>query len=498
MNLNNILNQIKVPFKIYSNINYENIIFENIEIDSRKVNNSSIFFGLIGTKNDGANFLQDVANKGCKLAVIDINSKFNFHNFLNSNPQNIIIVGNCYEILIEFLKIKYSNLPENIYAITGTNGKTSCAEFVRQMLDFLNIKSASIGTIGVNSSQKINTNFEESFLTTPDIVGLYKNLSILKNNGINDVAIEVSSIGLEQNRIGGLHIKVGAFTNFTQDHLDYHKTMKNYFDCKMLLFNKIVNNGYAILNADIKEYQEIYKICNNLDLNILNYGKQANAFKITKIHENNVEFMYKSKIYNFENVLKGDFQIYNTLCALACIVAVHQPDEHHMTKLVSNFYKLKSAQGRMQKVCNFRGAEIFIDFAHSPDAIENILKLSKNLAKNRIIILFGCGGDRDATKRPIMGKIASNYADLIVISDDNPRTEDPALIRQQILNECDLKKTLEIADRKNAIEKTIEILQDGDVLIIAGKGHENYQIIGTKKFDFNEEQIIIDVVNKLS
>ena len=500
MNLHQILKKIPHNYQVFGNVSsLDSVEFEDISIDSRKINKTTIFFGLIGQKNDGANFLPDVVNLGSKVAVISQKSTFDFQNFLKKNPQNIIIVGDVFEILIEFLQNFYQPLPKNIYAITGTNGKTSTAEFTRQILQFLNKKSASIGTIGIICDEEIKNNFEASNLTTPDIISLYKNLAILKKFAIDDVAIEVSSIGLDQRRMAGLEIEVGAFTNFTQDHLDYHQNMQNYFECKMILFEKIVQkNGCAVINSDIKEFTKIKNICQKNQLQIIDYGFEAQALKLIKIENQKVDFLYNNQQFSFITNINGDFQIYNILCALGNILAKSNLKNEEIAKLIKNFDNLQCASGRMQKVCEHLGAKIFIDFAHSPDAIENVLKLAKNISKNRVIILFGCGGDRDAKKRPIMGEIASKKADLVIITDDNPRTENPALIRQEILQKCDASKTLEIGDRKIAIAKAIEILQNGDVLIIAGKGHENYQIIGSQKFEFNESEIIKNVIKKFS
>ena len=500
MNLYQILKKISCNYQFFGNVqSLEHAEFDDISIDSRKINKNTIFFGLVGQKNDGANFLPDVANLGSKLAVISKKSNFDFQNFLKKYPQNIVIIGDVFEILTDFLKIFYQPLPRNIYAITGTNGKTSTAEFTRQILNFFHKKSASIGTIGINCDEEIKHNFEVSNLTTPDIISLYKNLAILKKLAIDDVAIEVSSIGLDQRRMAGLEIEVGAFTNFTQDHLDYHQNMQNYFDCKMILFEKILSkNGCAVINSDIKEFAEIKKICQKNQLKIIDYGFEAQVLKLIKIENQKVDFLYNDQQFSFTTNINGDFQIFNILCALGNILAKYNLSNQEIAKLIKNFDNLQGASGRMQKVCEHLGAKIFIDFAHSPDAIENVLKLAKKIAKNRVIILFGCGGDRDAKKRPIMGEIACKNADLVIVSDDNPRNENPALIRQEILQKCDASKTLEIADRKIAIAKAIEILQNGDVLIIAGKGHENYQIIGSQKFEFNESQIIKNAIKKIS
>lgn len=503
MNLRQILKQIKHKFSIIGDHQIiDNIHCNDIVIDSRQIKENSIFFGVIGTKLDGAYFLPDIVKLGCRVAFISANSAFDSQNFVKENPNFIVIIGDIDNLLIAVLNIFYPNLPQNIYAVTGTNGKTSVAEFTRQILQILNIKSASIGTLGIKTTD--NLNLGESGLTTPDIVSLYKNLAILKQNNIDDIALEVSSIGLHQNRTGAIKIKCGAFTNFTQDHLDYHKNMENYFACKMILFEKIITqNGYAVLNADIKEFATLKQICQKNNLTIFDYGFNAEIFKIKNISRDEnlnyqIKFIYNHQEFNFTTQINGDFQIYNILCALAMVVSNHHLNLQQIDQLVKKFDKLHCASGRMQKVGEYRGAKIFIDFAHTPDALENVLKLARNIATNRVIILFGCGGDRDSKKRPLMGEIASKLADVVIITDDNPRTENPELIRQQIITKSLTEKTIEIADRKIAIDKTIRILQDGDVLIIAGKGHENYQIIGAQKIEFNEAQIVTNAIQQIS
>jgi len=503
MILRHILNQISLPYALIGDATIiDNINCTNITLDSRQTDADSIFCAIIGTKQDGANFLPEVVKCGCRVAFVDKYSDFDTTSFIKNHPNFIIIKGDVYNLLVAVLNIIYPDLPDNIYGVTGTNGKTSVAEFTRQILQLLAIKSASIGTLGIMTQDDVKLG--ESGLTTPDIVSLYKNLAILKSHQINDVAIEVSSIGLHQKRIGDLKINCGAFTNFTQDHLDYHHDMANYFACKMLLFEKVViQNGYAIINADIPEFPAITQICKQRNLQIIDYGTNANNFKIIKISHlanlsSHIIFSYNQQQFEFTTYISGDFQIYNILCALAMVVSNHHLNLQQIDQLVKKFDKLHCASGRMQKVGEYRGAKIFIDFAHTPDALENVLKLARNIATNRVIILFGCGGDRDAQKRQLMGAIACQNADLVIVTDDNPRTENPASIRQQILERCISAKTLEIGDRKIAIDKTIRILQDGDVLIIAGKGHENYQIIGSQKFEFNEAQIVQNVIQQLS
>ncbi len=502
MNLAQIILNLSNYNLVHNSQNLDQIQIYDIIIESKKAKANSIFFGIIGLKIDGANFVREVASLGTKVAVIDKNSQFDYKKFLKENPNFIFIIGDAKIILKEVLKVFYHDLPENIYAITGTNGKTSTAEFTRQILEFSGKKSASIGTLGINCDFEIKNKLSDFSLTTPDIATLYKNLAILRENGVNDVAIEVSSIGLDQGRVGALNIEVGAFTNFTQDHLDYHQNMENYFACKMILFTKILpqskNNAVAVLNADIQEFSKIKKLCEQNKIEIIDYGFKGEKLKLIAKEEQKIEFEYSGNIFSFNHHIFGDFQVHNILCALGIFLSKNKLSPQELSILLKKFDKLSPAFGRMQFVEGFNNAKIFIDFAHSPDAIENVLLTARKITKNRLIILFGCGGNRDDKKRPIMGEIASELADSVIITDDNPRLEKAEIIRSQIILGCKKNNFLEIANRENAIKFAIENLQAGDVLIIAGKGHENYQIIGTEKFEFNEVKIIKNVIKKIS
>lgn len=460
---------------------------ENIAIDSRLVKKGDIFFALLGKTQDGSEFISDAINKGAVAVVTSQDHEISGAVFIKTSD--------VFLLLVDCLKEFYSPLPANIYAITGTNGKTSAAEFTRQILQFLGKKSASIGTLGTRCDADIEAQLQSSSLTTPDIISLYKNLCILKKNGVDDVVLEVSSIGLEQGRIAGLKIDVGAFTNFTQDHLDYHKSMAEYFRCKMILFSKSLPSGsVAVLNSDIPEFEDVRKTCEKKNHRIIDYGFKAKKLRLQKIEPHDlgqkVFFEFVGQNFEFELATSGDFQAFNALCALGNILAKNQISTKLLKEILQKFSKLQPAAGRMQCAAILKNkAQVFIDFAHSPDALTNVLKLARHLGK-RVVVLFGCGGDRDATKRPIMGEIACRLADLVIVTDDNPRSENPATIRSEILAACDMKKTIEIDDRKLAIEKAIALLEPCDILILAGKGHEKYQIIGEKKFEFDEEKIV--------
>ncbi len=491
MKLSEILSHTKINFQISSDI--DNIEFSDIALDSRLVKKGSIFFALEGKSQDGSKFIDDAIRNGAVAVVSNLKSDL---------EVPLILCDEVFLLLVAFLKKFYYPLPANVYAVTGTNGKTSTAEFTRQILEFLGKKSASIGTLGVITSDKEFENNIGSSLTTPDIVSLYKNLYNLKKVGINDVALEVSSIGLEQGRAAGIELIAGAFTNFTQDHLDYHKSMQNYFDCKMILFERSLSDaGYAVLNSDIPEFTKIKKICENRKIKIIEYGFKACNLRIYKIEQNELEqeitFEFQQEKYHFNLAVSGDFQAFNALCALGNILAKYHLSNEELKTLLKKFPNLHPAAGRMQRVATLKNkAQIFIDFAHSPDALENVLKLARKISKARVLVLFGCGGNRDAKKRPLMGEIACNLADLVIVSDDNPRNEDAALVRKEILVACDMKKTIEISNRKIAIEKTVSMLEPYDILILAGKGHEKYQIIGDQKFEFDEEKIVKNAISQ--
>jgi murE/murF fusion protein len=479
-----------------------NLTISSIEIDSRLVKDGSVFFAIFGNNLNGAKFIDYAFKNGAIAVICDIN--YDLSLLENARNPAIIRVQNVYQFLIDNLQKFYSCLPKNILAVTGTNGKTSVAFFIQQMQEFFGKKSASIGTIGIKISQSQHKKddyyaLKTADLTTPDIVSLYQNLTILKQNGVDDVVIEASSIGLKQQRLAGLRIGLGAFTNFSQDHLDYHHTMQKYFACKMLLFEEVLSkDGIAILNADIIEFEKIKKIALKKSLKVFSYSAKNKLLHyfgdknyVIDFVNNNTKFkIFSSKI---------DFCDANIFCALLAMIAYYQLSQTQIELLINNLDKLKSAQGRMQQIATLKNnSQIFIDYAHTPDALENVIRAARKMPHNRLCVLFGCGGDRDKSKRSKMGKIASDLADFVIVSDDNPRTECNEQIRKQILISCDLLKTVEIADRKNAINQAILMLKDNDILIIAGKGHEQYQIIGDKKFEFNEEKIVNDAINTKS
>lgn len=502
MKLSTLLASLKNPFQILGKSDFfEEIDVEDLAIDSRLVVKNSAFFAFAGSKTDGMNFVFDAANRGASAIFLSFAANFAAEEFSKKFPKIAVFVGDNFAILTEILEIFYQPKPARIYAITGTNGKTSVAEYTRQILQILGKNSASIGTLGINCHSEIAPQLINSSLTTPDIISLHKNLNLLKQNAVDDVAIEVSSIGLHQNRIAGIKIKVASFTNFTQDHLDYHGDMASYFAAKMLLFERALEVGsVAVLNSDIPEFLQIKKICKQRMLKIIDYGRLATNLCLISFESGKLKFDFEGEIFEFEMTIEGEFQAYNMLCAIGNVIAGTGLAKSELREILPNLSKISAAKGRLQKIGEItNGAKIFVDFAHSPDAIANVLKAARKISKARVLILLGCGGDRDAKKRPIMGKIASELADLVIITDDNPRKESPAQIRQEILAGISkefMHKIIEISDRKTAILEGIKMLQTNDLLILAGKGHEKYQIIGLEKFPFDEEKIVADAIKQ--
>lgn len=476
-----------------------------IENDSRLVKDDTLFVALIGTKGNGDEFLADAHQRGVTVAIHDqtmqVSAQLQSEMTLLASKAPRTLLG---RMLQNFYAGK---LPKYLVGITGTSGKTSSVEFVRQLLSVLGKKSASLGTFGLMCSKTVGMVDGELIegvglgapLTTADICDVYRFLSYAKQNrDIDYVAMETASHGLDQERVAGLQFAAGVFTNLSSEHLDYHKTMEAYLEAKLLLFRKyLAADGTAVINADVPEYEKVAAAAKERNLKILDFGKQANSLRILGETETDLgqelKFSYNGQEYNTHLGVLGDFQSYNVLDAVASVLSLGFKIED----IVKAMPRLKAARGRLDLAgVHPNGAKIYIDFAHKPDALEKVLKAMRPFCKNRLIILFGCGGDRDKTKRPMMGKIANDLADVAIISDDNPRTEDPAQIRKEILAGC--PKGIERGGLKEAIEQTIQELQPGDVLIIAGKGHEDYQILGTTKIHFDEFEVVTDALKKLA
>lgn len=473
----------------------ENLEFPDVEIagitaDSSKVKEGFIFFALKGEKTDGAKFIPQAVENGAVAVVREEGS--------GMGEVGTIYVKSPRFALAKMAAAFYGKQPANIVAVTGTDGKTSTADFFRQFMFLAGERSASVGTIGVISGE--GKNIYEGTLTTPDSVALHKMLSELKDGGIDYLAMEASSHGLSQYRLDGVDLQAAAFTNIARDHMDYHKTEEAYFAAKSRLFSELLPEGKtAVLNADDKRFAQLLEICKGRKHKIISFGRSGTEFTINSIvpnqHGQKVALTLLGKKYELEVPLVGEFQVMNILAALGLVVGAGGDLE----TALGNIAKLKGVSGRLEHVAvTTNGAAVFIDYAHTPLALENILKTLRPHTHNNLHVVFGCGGDRDTGKRPLMGEIASRFADSVIVTDDNPRSEEPSMIRSAILANISKEKLCkEVADRKEAIYLAIKQLKAGDVLVIAGKGHEKTQIIGDKKLPFDDAEVARAAVRDL-
>ena len=461
-------------------LKYRNHYFSDICFNSVDCKKDNIFFAIKGIKVNGNKFINHAIQNGAKTIIS--NQKF------EGIKKNILFIrsSNVRKSLAEFAYAIYKHKPKNIIAVTGTNGKSSVADFYFQILNLNKKKVASIGTLGIKTQNYI----KKVSNTTIDPITLSIILNKLKKEKINDVILEASSHGLKQNRLDGLKFKTGIFTNLSHDHLDYHKTFNDYFKSKLYLFKKLLKkNANIITDIEIPQYKKIQEIAlkkkfiietilnNNSNLEIVSHEYQDEK-QVVKIR-------YNKDIHKFETRLIGKVQIKNILMA---IIAASK-SSLSFKKIISTIDNLKSVSGRLEQIGNIKNnSKVILDYAHTPDALEASLKSLKEQFKNRkISIVFGCGGDRDKTKRPMMGKIANQYCDRVYLTDDNPRHENPKTIRNSIKKNINKSKIYEISNRADAINKAIFDLKTGDILIVAGKGHEKIQEYKNVKKLFSDQ-----------
>ncbi len=447
--------------------------------DSRDVAAGFIFAALPGTKVDGTAFLETAKAKGAIAAIVPANTPavHGLHLIHTENPRRLLALAAA-----RF----YDDQPDTIVAVTGTNGKTSVSVFVRQIWAAMGFRAASLGTIGIIGPDGA----VELKHTTPDPVKLQEAVAALADQRIEHLAVEASSHGLAQHRLDGLHISAAAFTNFTRDHLDYHKTLEDYFDAKMMLFENLLCPGSpAVINADMPEAAEIIRRCKLRGLVPYTVGENGESISIIKAvqTENGQLLTLRMADGTFEVPLPlvGDFQASNAIVAAGLVLATGGEASQVRHALAS----LKGATGRLELVgSKANGARVFVDYAHTPDAIETALKALRPSTPGKLHVVFGCGGDRDKGKRPLMAKAAAHNADLVYITDDNPRTEDAATIRCEAL--AGAPQAVEIGNRSEAIATAVAKLGSGDVLLVAGKGHEPGQTIGTTVHPFSDHDAV--------
>ena len=472
--------------EVFKNINknYKKIQFRNVRFNSKDCKLNDIFFAIKGNNSEGKHYIKDAIKNGARIIV----SNLNFSGF--SNKKILYIHDkNPRKLLSDVSSKIYKLKPKNIIAITGTNGKTSVANFYQQILNFNNKKVASIGTLGVLSKKiRIKTNN-----TSIDPISIHRILQKIKKLKIDNVILEASSHGLKQYRLNNIKFKTALFTNLSRDHLDYHKTMKNYLNSKLYLFDKLLNpKGNIIFDEKIKQTGKLNIISKKRNLKKYTFGNSKSFIKIVnikKINEHNkVDFVMNKKNYSFKTSLIGRIQIKNLMFA---IIAAYLSNLK-INKIVRSIHKIKPIEGRFEKIGYLKNnASVILDYAHTPNALETaILNLKEEFPLSKISLVFGCGGNRDKDKRSIMGSIAKKYCANIYLTDDNPRSENPKLIRDQIKKGLHNKKIYEIPSRSKAIIYAINRLSSGDVLIVAGKGHENYQAYKKIKFFSDKLEIL--------
>jgi len=475
--------------KIIKNLplNIQNIKIEGLSLDSRQIKKNYLFFAVKGTEFNGEKYIKDAILKGAKVVICSKKCK------IKTNKIEIIKVKNVSNLINEACKKFYVKKPKNIIAITGTNGKSSVAEFYHQILSMQKIPVASIGTLGIKTKNKI----KKTILTTLDIVSLHRELSEIKKQGINHVVLEASSHGLSQGRLSGLNFKTAIFTNFSQDHLDYHKNMKNYLQAKLVLFSKLLKKKQNIITDNqIKEFKKLKAIAKNRNMNLVTIGTKNSTIEINSLKTTNkfqqLSFKYNKKNYTIGVPLVGLFQIKNLLMSILAA----KLSGLKISNILKNIKKIKEVNGRLQLIKIIPNeTKIFIDYAHTPDALETSLKTLKEHYGSKPDVVFGCGGERDKKKRSIMARVSEKHAKNIYITDDNPRNENPKLIRQMIISGFKNKeKVHNIPLRSQAIAAAIVNAKPKSIVLITGKGHETVQIYKNKILNLSDKKII----NKIS
>ncbi|MDC1258191.1 UDP-N-acetylmuramoyl-L-alanyl-D-glutamate--2,6-diaminopimelate ligase, partial [Pelagibacteraceae bacterium] len=468
-------------------LNYKNQYFSGLCFDSSKCKKDNIFFSIKGTKINGNKFINHAILKGAKIIIS--NRKF------EGIKKNILFIksSNVRKSLSEFAYKIYKNKPKNMTAVTGTNGKSSVADFYFQILKLNKKRVASIGTLGVKTQKYIR----KVSNTTSDPITLSILLNKLKKEGINDIILEASSHGLKQNRLDGLEFKTGIFTNLSHDHLDYHKTFDDYLKSKLYLFKKLLKkNANIITDIEIPQYKKIKKIASKNKFNIQTISNNRSNFEVIshKFQDEKqiIQIKFDKNIYKFETKLIGKIQIKNILMAMIAATK----SSLSFKKIINTIQYLKPVSGRLEQIGSVKNnSKVILDYAHTPDALEaSLSSLREQFKDKKISIVFGCGGDRDKSKRPMMGKIANKYCDRIYLTDDNPRYENPKTIRNSIRRNINKSKIYEISNRANAINKAIFDLKTGDVLIVAGKGHEKIQEYKKSKKLFSDKQQILKTI----
>lgn len=457
----------------------ESIEITAVTADSRQVVPGSIFAALAGSRADGTQFIPDAVQRGAAAILAAADAK------LPDTELPVIRTVDPRRTLALIAAKLHPGQPDVAVAVTGTNGKTSVAEFTRQLFAALGRRAASLGTIGLVKPD----GSRYGALTTPDPVSLHRMLAGLAAEGVTHLAFEASSHGLDQRRLDGVRLTAAAFTNLGRDHLDYHPTVEDYFAAKLRLFTELLEPGRpAVIDADDPRSAEIAKAARDRGQIVFTTGWNGEVLRLEQLEPagfgQRIRVRHDQAIYDVHLPLLGAYQASNALVAAGLAIAAGEDP----AAAIGGLERLTGVNGRLDVVDQTEHGLVVIDYAHKPDALEAALKALRPFANGRLICVFGCGGDRDRGKRPIMGRIAVTNADCAIVTDDNPRSENAAAIRAEILAGAD--GAIEIGDRGAAIQAAIDMMRPGDVVLVAGKGHETGQIIGDKTIPFSDHEAV--------
>jgi UDP-N-acetylmuramoyl-L-alanyl-D-glutamate--2,6-diaminopimelate ligase len=460
----------------------EAVVVTGLAVDSRAVRPGDLFFALAGSKTDGAGFIDSAIASGAVAIAGD-------HPPQRACRVPFVATPNPRRALALAAAKFYPRQPATIVAVTGTSGKTSVTAFTRQIWQRLGHASASIGTIGLVSEKRTIY----GSLTTPDPIALHRQLDEIAAEGVTHLAFEASSHGLDQYRLDGVRVRAGGFTNLTRDHMDYHPDVAHYLAAKLRLFRDLVAaDGAAVISADHDCSQAVIDAARGKNLRIVAVGSKGDGsgegIRLVGADidgfAQKLELEHRGRRHAVRLPLVGEFQIENALVAAGLAIGTGSEPQAVFVELEL----LEGAKGRLEQVAERNGAPIFVDYAHKPDALAKALQALRPYAKRKLVVVFGAGGDRDTGKRPLMGAIAAENADSVIVTDDNPRSENPELIRSAILSAA--KGAREIGDRAEAIRTAIAGLEPGDALLIAGKGHETGQIVGDRTLPFSDHDAV--------
>ncbi|MBL4616106.1 MAG: UDP-N-acetylmuramoyl-L-alanyl-D-glutamate--2,6-diaminopimelate ligase [Robiginitomaculum sp.] len=455
-----------------------------LALDSRKVQSGFLFAALAGTQVHGREFIQMAIANGAVAILSD--------QMIMGCQIPVLVATDPARKLAQMASIIYPGSPQNIIAVTGTNGKSSTVEFLRQIWQNTGRRAACIGTLGVTTDAGVIP----LGYTTPDCIALHQNLSELAKQDVTDCAIEASSHGLDQRRMDAVVLSAAGFSNLTQDHFDYHNDFADYFSAKQRLFLELLPDNFPVaINVDDQYGAKLADICQQKGLMVWRVGWSGVEVKLLEIqpmtHGQKLHLRVMGDEHTIILPLVGEFQASNALLALALSIQTGTA----IVQALSALEKLIGVRGRLELAGMSRSqVPVLVDFAHSPDGLKKLLQSVRPHTKERVILVFGCGGDRDQKKRPLMGKIASEFADVVIVTDDNPRAENPQKIRTAIL--ATAPDAIEIADREQAIAYAIERSMKDDLIVIAGKGHEQGQIVGNQVFEFDDVQVARQLLEK--